>query len=89
MKIWKYPLDPSLKQTLSLPVGAKILDVQVQDNTPCLWALVNENTQVKESRHLVMYFTGSDIPDEPGDYIATFQLNGLVIHLFQISTDEE
>ena len=36
-----------------------------------------------------MYFTGSDIPDEPGDYIATFQLNGLVIHLFQISTDDE
>ena len=86
MRIWKYQLNVIDEQQLFLPADAKILTVQTQRGTPCLWALVNEENTAKELRKIAIYGTGNPIPDDPGEYIATFQMHGgdLVFHVFEV-----
>ena len=84
MKIFKYTLDLIDLQSLELPIGAKILSIQVQSRIPRLWALVDENAQ-KEMRTFATYGTGYEVPDNPGSYIGTYQLvdSDLVFHVFE------
>lgn len=91
MRIWKWTLALKDVQTLELPVGAGILSVQVQGDMPQLWALCDNATVLKEKRHIAIYGTGNQMPDEPGDYIATFQMHGgaLVFHAFEVDDDHE
>lgn len=86
-KIYKYPLKVADKQVIKLPVGAEILTVQTQNETPCIWALVNPENETQE-RHFEVFGTGHDVPNDMGierKYINTFQLHGggLVFHLFE------
>ena len=85
MRIWKWVLLVTDAQTLMMPKGAKLLDVQVQDGICCLWALCDEEAK-REERHFAIYGTGNPMPDNPGEYIATFQYRGsLVFHAFEIN----
>lgn len=81
--IHKYPLKVQSKQVIGLPVGAKILDVQVQQGHPCIWALVDKVASVIAVQ-VSIYGTDHEMPDEPGRYIGTFQTNNdeLVFHAF-------
>jgi len=83
MKIWKYTLN-NPTNNIMMPKNAKILDVQIQHNEIQMWALVNENNE-QEQRDFSIFGTGNEIPDDPGDYIATFQLydGKLVFHVFE------
>lgn len=81
MVIFKYPLFITDRQWVPLPKGAKILDVQVQDTTPCVWALVDQNAPVNHET-VTIYGTGNPVPEKPGLYIATFQSCGGVWHVF-------
>lgn len=86
--IWKYEITPSDFQEIIMPVGAKILDVQTQGDTPCIWALVNPNYTDTEVRIFEVFATGVPIKYDMGvqrEYIGTFQLmgGGLVFHLFE------
>lgn len=85
MKIWKWQIGVTDRQTVMMPAGAKLLDVQMQGETCCLWALCNQSAE-KEPRHLAIYGTGTPIPDEVGEYVATFQMRGgaLVFHVFEV-----
>jgi hypothetical protein len=80
--IWKFPLTPDC--ALSMPVGSIILTVQVQEQIPCLWALVDPAAP-HERRCFRTYGTGHPVADDSGEYIGTFQLNGgvLVFHVFE------
>lgn len=89
--IWKYALryPTTGRQTLQLPRGYKILDIQLQDEgpssgeavpTPTLWAVVTPGYDLV-SAHIDVVFTGNEIP-EFGNHISTLQLNGLVCHYF-------
>lgn len=84
MRIWKFELDVTDRQLVWMPIGAKVLDVQMQHDQCCLWALCDEHAQ-KEARYFNIYGTGNPMPDEPGEYIATFQMVGgqLVFHVFE------
>lgn len=86
MRIWKFPLEVTDRQELRLPVASKILTVQTQRGVPCLWALVNEETAANSLRKIAIYGTGNPLPDNPGEYIATFQMHGgdLVFHVFEV-----
>lgn len=86
MRIWKYRLNIIDEQQLFLPVDAKILTVQTQHGTCCLWTLVNEENTAKEFRKIAIYGTGNPLPDNPGEYIGTFQMHGgdLVFHVFEV-----
>ena len=85
MRIWKWTLDLTDVQTVEVPAGAKLLSAQVQHDEPQLWALCDENAP-KEPRKIALYGTGNPIPDDPGEYIATFQLyeENIVLHAFEI-----
>lgn len=87
MKIWKFPLRVTdVQHVIDMPVGAKLLDVQMQGDDCCMWALCNEHAP-KELRRIAIYGTGNPIPDDPGEYVATFQMRGgsLVFHVFDLS----
>ena len=86
MRIWKVTLDVTDRQNINIPQGAKLLTVQVQEGRdPQLWFLCNENEPMS-TRIIAIYGTGNPIPDDPGEYISTFQeFNGeLVWHVFEI-----
>ena len=85
MKVFKYILQVTDKQTLMMPAGAKLLDVQIQGEKCCIWALCDPAAP-EVPRHLAIYGTGNPMPDECGEYIATFQMYGgsLVFHAFEI-----
>ncbi len=87
MKIYKWPLQVVYTQILEMPANAKILTVQMQHDTPCLWALFDETTSGLENRHIAIYGTGNPMPNEPGTYIATFQIakGSLVFHVFEFT----
>jgi hypothetical protein len=82
--IWKYPLSMMDKQVISLPVGSKILCAQIQNDTACIWVLVDpENKQIK--REIMVFGTGHPVDDSLDlEYIGTFQIAslGLVFHVF-------
>ena len=63
-----------------MPLNAEILCVQLQDNIPTLWALV-ETEEPKRIFDILTYYTG-DLIDKKGQYIGTYQLAGLVYHVF-------
>ena len=85
-QIWKFEITTN-KFTLEMPKWAKILSVQAQGETPCIWALVDPKMS-KEARYFEVFGTGHDIRCDIGivrKYIGTFQLNGsrFVFHLFE------
>lgn len=85
-QIWKFPINLD-KSIVQMPKDAEILTIQTQNDTPCIWALVNPEN-ANESRHFEVYGTGHNIYYEMGidrKYIGTFQLHGgsLVFHLFE------
>lgn len=80
--IWKTPLESD--GLVNLPLGAEVLSVQMQDESPTIWTLVDPAAEKVPTR-LGVYGTGHPIPDNPGRFIGTFQMEGgaLVFHLFQ------
>lgn len=82
-QIWKFQLETTDLQSVEMPDGAKVLTVQVQHGTPCIWAECDTEAE-KEKRWFRTFGTGHPMPDKPGEYIGTYQLNGgdLVFHVF-------
>jgi hypothetical protein len=82
--IWKYPLEISDVQSVSLPLGAEVLTVQTQGGNACIWALVDPKETRKEIRKVRIFGTGHNIEGDAGQYVGTFQIaNGrLVFHVF-------
>jgi hypothetical protein len=81
--IYKYLITPGYT-ALMLPLGAKVLTVQVQNGDPFIWVLQDPNEQ--QARRMFTYFgTGHEVPSEyAGGYIGTFMQEGtLVWHLFE------
>lgn len=86
-RIFKYQLQIADRQEVHMPVDAKILCVQIQVGTPCLWALVDDNLpQEMEVRKIVTFGTGYKIQNSMELlYIGTYQyMNGtLIYHVFE------
>src|SRR5690606_30712086 len=85
VKIWKYQLALLDTHYIDMPAGARLVDVQIQGDDVCVWALCDESKTVKP-RNIAIYGTGNPMPDDPGEYIATFQMDGgsLVFHAFDL-----
>lgn len=85
LTIWKYELSHSGCH-LEMPKDAVLLSVQVQDETPRLWVLVDEDADL-EQREVTVIGTGhmSEALDEL-KFIDTFQMAGglLVYHAFEV-----
>lgn len=83
MNIYKYPLT-SMFNRIEMPEGAKILTMQLQNGTPCIWALVEPNAP-KTERIFEVLVTGIGFKDSPATYIGTYQFGGFVGHVFEIT----
>jgi hypothetical protein len=86
MRIYKYPLAVEDKQKLVMPVGAKILSVQMQFDRPVLWAMVDERPEtVEETRTFVIVCTGNPVPDDVRWFLGTVQAahGHIVFHVFE------
>jgi len=83
--IWKYELPIKDNFIIEIPVDAEILSIQTQENTPCLWALV-ESDNLRSIRKFKMYGTGHPISDTiKQKYIGTFQVKfRFVFHVFEL-----
>lgn len=86
MCIWKWTLAIVGRQQVSMPRGAKLLAAQMQGEHPQVWALCDENAE-RAPRMMAIYGTGNPVPDQPGQYVGTFQLadGALVFHLFDLT----
>ena len=80
--IWKQVLCKTDRQAIDLPVGAKILDVQVQRGEWCLWYSCGVDLPL-EKRYIAIYATGQEVEALNGDYIGTFQDGPFVWHVFE------
>jgi len=85
MKVLKWQLEVKDYQTLLLPKGAKVLDIQPKGESVYLWALCDLEAD-KEPRKFAIYGTGYPVPEEPGQYQATVQLyeGSFVGHIFEV-----
>ena len=85
--MWKFDVDVSFKTVISMPKDAKILCVQIQHGTPCIWAIVNPNNGT-EDREFTVKGTGHSFDDSGKEYIGTFQLSAgdFVGHLFEVKS---
>ena len=87
--IWKFELNPSISgnHSFKIPKDSEILTVQMQNNNPCIWVLVNPNNEVEE-RFFELFGTGHDVYCDMGidrKYINTVQMQegSLVFHIFE------
>ncbi len=84
--IWKFELQPNRLQVIPIPAGGQILSVQTKgDSGPLMWVLVDPDLPLKD-RFLGIYTTNTAVPDDPGRYVATFQImDGMLeFHLFEM-----
>ena len=84
--IFKYPIPVTDEFPFELPKGAKIIAFQTQHEQPCIWVIIDPNSNEKETRYFYMYGTGHPIENvEALTYIGTTQTAGgvLVWHLFE------
>lgn len=83
--IYKYPIKITDNQTIELPEYAQILDVQIQNDVPVLWALVDPKEKPQKI-DIEIIGTGNPITNHCvcREYISTIQLKGgnLVYHIF-------
>lgn len=84
--IYKYGFPISDLVHIPMPLGAKVLTVQMQDDGPQIWALVDSDAP-KVIRSFRVYGTGHPLGHH-GPYVGTWQMNRgisapLVFHLFE------
>ena len=86
--IYKYGLSITDTQNVQMPFGARILCVQVQRGTPCIWAEVDTEEERTEMRRIDIYGTGHPMDRNPefgSSYIGTFQVRDgdFVFHVYE------
>lgn len=82
--IWKYGLNIG-KTTVPMRRGAIVLCVQMQNDTPMLWALVDPDPTLSiQMRRFEIVGTGHPCDDlDPDRYVGTVQIGPLVWHIFE------
>lgn len=86
--VWKYELDITDLQRVTMPDEAEILTVQVQGGTPYMWARVNPNA-IMVDRWFATHGTGRLIPETTDTYIGSYQIESgvLVFHVFEATNE--
>ena len=90
--IWKYELAIQETCEVIMPIGAKILSLQTQNDIPNIWVEVDDSVQT-ETRTFKTYGTGHKINDITQKYIGTYVLHIgtyvlqktlLVFHVYEV-----
>lgn len=80
-RIFKYPAVDAVDHDFELPWNAIILDLQVQDDVPTIWALVTPETECGKTKRYRIHPTGSTV-SAGAQYVGTFQKGWFVGHVF-------
>jgi hypothetical protein len=82
--IHKYPLRVAPEQHVEMPSAARILCVQVQNDTICLWAAVVNPAAPMQARTIQIVGTGNLFENDL-TYLGTVQLERgqFVFHVFE------
>jgi hypothetical protein len=80
--IWKFAVTTPM--VVRLPPEAQILTIQLQDNSPQMWVLLDAERPTTP-RQFVVVGTGQPLPEGPLTYCGTFQLEHqhVVFHVFE------
>lgn len=81
-RVWKYPLEITDRQAVTMPVGAQGLSVMVQDGQLFLYAFVDPDRPVG-FMPIRIIGTGNPIERAPGDFIGTVSMPPHVWHVFE------
>lgn len=90
-QIFKYPIEITDSQEISMPIGSEILCVKVQYGKPVIYALVEKGFDEKEKVPIGVFGTGHDIEEDEclgrNTYLGTFLLSNdsLVFHVFRLT----
>ena len=89
LTVWKSPLPFPASDSVSMmmPVGARILTLQIQGGEPTLWAEVDDTRPVR-NRCFTCYGTGHRLPPSPGVYVGTFSRDGFIWHVYEQELEE-
>ena len=84
--IWKFTLQPD-NLVLEMPLDAKILHVDEQHGSICLWAEVSDDLP-KEKRTFEIFGTGHEMIEQMGisrEYIGTAKMQGgmFIFHVYE------
>lgn len=82
--IWKFKLEITDKQTLTVPSYFMPLHVGFQGNELFVWAMVDTES-LKKEKSFFIYGTGHSLPEKAGLHIGTtFSPNGIFVwHIFE------
>ncbi len=88
-KVYKYPLGIKSSASIVMLKNTEILKLDLQNNQPCIWAIVDINQTEMKARTFRTYGTGQALEAHPGEYIDSYQVDDgkLVFHVFE--TTEE
>jgi len=84
--IYKYQLTGG-ETEVEMPCGARVLAVQCQGNTLCLWAEVDPDEKAMTKRMFKVIGTGEFTEDREATariYIGTVQAGIFVWHIFEV-----
>lgn len=83
--IYKYKIETTDSQTISMPKASQVLTVQVQHGKPHIWAYIDNTDNSEEPRTIEVFGTGNPIPEGARRYIGSYQLFGgdLIFHVFE------
>ncbi len=80
--IWKFPLEITDRQLVTMPDTFNPLSVQFQGDTLCLWAIVDPESETV-ARWITIHGTGHPVNDTGLTFIGTAQdTHSLVWHIF-------
>jgi hypothetical protein len=78
--IWKYTFEIVDVFEIEMPVGAKVLTVQLQGGQPCMWAEVNPLAPTERVQFRVI---GTGHSFTPTKYVGTIQTGMFVWHVYE------
>ena len=82
--IWKYEFEVNDNFILSMPMRAKVLHIECQGRTPCIWAIGDPSAE-KTKRKFRVVGTGHPISDDTLlSFVGTFQQPPFVWHVFEV-----
>jgi hypothetical protein len=85
--VWKYRIPPGARFPVEMPEGAQIVHVDMQGDTPQMWAVVDPALPTEE-RWFRLVGTGHEIPECSGrrKHVGSFLTRGgaFVFHLFEL-----
>lgn len=85
--IFKYKLEGKVRQVVKAPF-VEVLDIQIQNGTPCLWAIVDDQREGIFNDSIIVYSFGTgadDVNDYKNSdlkYLSTTQIGNYVLHWF-------